>query len=207
MIDRNSLAAELAVRLSAALVVATICSRYPTWQQKRSRYSSIDRSQLRHYTVGMDISRVDVPSFCQRAADKALALIGKWWPGAADPDPKKCNFFEPFGEGPFHVDADHVWAIPRDSGGGETEYNVDTRADLFREAQGGRIVYQGRDMHIMSAVNLCINRKHIAWSADRLAKIAGIPPLRGGPEPTMGPSQLWKGCPFVAILKLPGQPS
>ena len=33
MIDRNCLVAELTMRLSATLVVATIYSRHPTWQQ------------------------------------------------------------------------------------------------------------------------------------------------------------------------------
>ena len=69
-IDRNCSVAELVVRLSAALVVATFYSRHPTWQQKQSRYSSIDRARLRHYMADMDVSRVDVPSVCQRAADK-----------------------------------------------------------------------------------------------------------------------------------------
>ena len=96
---------------------------------------------------------------------------------------------------------------PGDSGGGQTEYDVDTRAELFWEAQGGQIVYQGRDMHIMSALNVRINGKHVRRSADRLARTAGIPAVRGGPEPTLGPAQLWKGCPFVAILNLPGQPA
>ena len=64
MINRSSLVAELAVQLSAALVVATIYSRHPTWQQKRSRYSLIDRAQPRHYTADMDNSRVDLPSVC-----------------------------------------------------------------------------------------------------------------------------------------------
>ena len=68
------------------------------------------------------------------------------------------------------------------------------------------MVYQGRDMHIMRAVNPRINGKHVRRSADRLARIAGIPAIRGFLEPTMGPAQLWKGCPFVAILNLPGQP-
>ena len=54
-------------------------------------------------------------------------------------------------------------------------------------------------MQIMSAVNLRINGKHVRRSADRLARTAGIPAVRGGPEPTMGPAHLWKGCPFVAI--------
>ena len=62
-------------------------------------------------------------------------------------------------------------------------------------------------MHIMSAVNLRINGKQVRRSADRLARIAGIPAVRGGPEPTMGPAHLWKGSPFVAILNLPGQPA
>ena len=111
------------------------------------------------------------------------------------------------GVGLLHVDPDHVWVTPGDSGGGQTEYDVDTRAELFWEAQGGRILYDGREMHIMSAVNLRINGKHVSRSADRLARTAGIPAVRGGPEPTMRPAQLWKGCPFVAILNSPGQPA
>ena len=207
VIDRNCSVAELAVRLSAALVVATIYSRPPTWQQKRSRYSSIDRARPHHYTAGMDISRVDLPSACQRAADKALAVVRLWWPAAAYPGPKECNFFGPSRVALLHVDPDHVCVTPGDSGVGQIEYNVDTRAELFWEAQGGRIVYEGRDMHIMSAVNLRINGKHVRRSAVRLARTAGIPAVRGGPEPTLGPAQLWKGCPFVAILNLPGQPA
>ena len=62
-------------------------------------------------------------------------------------------------------------------------------------------------MHIMSAVDLHINRKYVRRSADRLARIAGILAVRGGPDPTMGPAQLWKCCPFVAILYLPRQPA
>ena len=207
VIDRNCSVAELAVRLSAALVVATIYSRHPTWQQKRSRYSSIDRARPRHCTADMDISRVDLPSVFQRVADKALAVVRLWWLAAAYPDPKECNFFEPSGVALRHVDPDHVWVTPGDSGGGQTEYDVDARAELFWEAQGGRIVYEGRDMHIMSAVNLRINGKHVRRSADRLAKTAGIPVVRGGLEPIMGPAQLWKGCPFVAILNVPGLPA
>ena len=84
---------------------------------------------------------------------------------------------------------------------------MDTRAELFREAHGGRIVYEGRDMHIMSAVNPRINGKQVRRSAHRLARTAGIAAVRGGPEPTMGPAQLWKGRPFVAMLNLPGQPA
>ena len=99
--DRNCSVAELAIRLSAALVVATIYSRHPTWQQKRSRYSSIDRTRPRHYTGDMDIIRVDLPSLCQRAADKALAVVRLWWPAAAYPDPKECNFFETIRVGLF----------------------------------------------------------------------------------------------------------
>ena len=57
----------------------------------------------------------------------------------------------------------------------------------FCEAQGGRIVYEGRVMHIISAVNLRINGKNVWRSADRLARIAGFTVVRGGPEPTMGP--------------------
>ena len=197
---------ELAVRLSAALVVATICSRHPTWRQKQSRYLSIDRARKRHYMADMDISRVDLPSVCQRAADKALDVVRLWWSGATYPDPKERTFFEPFGEGLLHVYPGHVWVTRGDSGGAETEYDVDTRAELFWEAQWGRIVYQGRDMHIRSAVNLRINGKHVRRSDDRLARIAVIPAVRGGPEPTLGPAQLWKGCPFVAILNVPGQP-
>ena len=67
-------------------------------------------------------------------------------------------------------------------------------------------MYQGRNMHVMSAVNLRINRNHVRRLADRLASTAGIPAIRGGPEPTMGRAQFRKGCPFVAILNLPGQP-
>ena len=183
MIDRNCSVAELAVRLSAALVVATMYNRHPTWQQKRSRYSSIDRAPPRHYTVDMDISRVDLPSVCQRATDKGLAVVRLWWPSAAYLDAKECNFFEPSGVDLLHVDPDHVWVTPGDSGGGPTEYDVDTRAELFWEAQGGRIVYEGHDIHIMSAVNLRINGKHVRWSADRLAKTAGIAAVRGARSP------------------------
>ena len=193
MIDRNCSVAELAVRLSAALVVATIYSRHPSWQQKRSRYSSIDRARPCHYKADMDISRVDVPSVCQRAADKALAVVCLWWPAAAYPDPKECIFFAPFGVGLLHVDPDHVWVTPGDSGGGQTEYDVDTRAELFWEAQGGRIVYQGRDMHIMSAVNVRINGKHVRRLADRLARTAGIPAVRGGGGGHNGPSSVVEG--------------
>ena len=63
-------------------------------------------------------------------------------------------------------------------------------------------MYQGRDMHIMSAVNPRINGKHVRRSAGRLARTAGIPVVRGLLEPIMGRAQLWKGCPFVAILNL-----
>ena len=75
VIDLNCSPAELAVRSSAAPVVATFYNRHPTWQQKRSRYSSIDRARPRHYTADMDISPLDLPSVCQRAVDKALAVI------------------------------------------------------------------------------------------------------------------------------------
>ena len=207
VINRNCSVAELAVRLLAALVVATIYSRGPTWQQKRSHYSSIDRARPRHYTADMDISRVDLPSVCQRAADKALAVVRPWWPGAAYPDPKECNFFKPSWVGLLHVDPDPVYVTRGDSGGGQTKYDVDTRAELLWEAQGGRMVYEGREMYIMSAVNLRINGKHVRRPADRLARTAGIPAVRGGPEPTMGPAQLWKGGPFVAILNVLGQPA
>ena len=87
VIDRNCSVAELAVLLSAALVVATIYSRHPTWQQKRSRYSSIDRARPRHYMADMDINRVDPPSVCLRAADKALDVVRLCWSGAAYPEP------------------------------------------------------------------------------------------------------------------------
>ena len=189
VIDRHCSVAELAVRLSAALVVATIYSCHSTWQQKQSRYSSIDRARPRHYTADMDINRVDLPSVCHRAADKASAVVRLWWPSAAYPNPKECNFCEPFGLGLLHVDPDDVWVTPRDSGGGHTQCDVDTRAELFWEAQGGRIVYQVRDMHIMSGVNLRINGKHVRRSADRLARTAGIPAIRGGAEPTLRPAQ------------------
>ena len=91
----------------------------------------------------MDINRVDVPSVCRRAADRALAVVRLWWPDAAYPDPKERNFFEPFGEGLLHVDPDHVWVTPGDSEGGEIEYDVDTRAELFWEAQGGELCIRG----------------------------------------------------------------
>ena len=142
LIDRSCSVADLAVRLSAALVAATIYSRHPTWQQKWCRYSSIDRARL-SYMADMDISRVDVPSVCQRAAHKALALVRQWWHGVAYPNPRACNFFEPFGEGLLHIDADHVCVTPRDSGGGETEYDVDTRIELFWEAQRGVLCVTG----------------------------------------------------------------
>ena len=64
MIDGNCLVGKLAVWLSVALIVATIYSRHPTGQQKRSRYSSIDRARLRHYKAHMDINRLDLPSVC-----------------------------------------------------------------------------------------------------------------------------------------------
>ena len=67
-------------------------------------------------------------------------------------------------------------------------------------------MYQGRDMHVMSAVDLHINRNHVGLSADRLARTASIPAIRGFPEPTLGQAHLWKGCPFVAIWKVPRQP-
>ena len=56
VIDCNCWLDEVVVRWSAALVVATIYRRHPTWQHKRSRYSSIDRVPPRHYTADMDIS-------------------------------------------------------------------------------------------------------------------------------------------------------
>ena len=108
VIDCNCSVAELAVRLSAASGVARIYSCHPTWQQKRSRYSSIDHVRPRHYTADMDISRVDVPSVHQRAANKALAVVRLWWPGAAYPYPMERTFFEPIGQGLLHVVPDHV---------------------------------------------------------------------------------------------------
>ena len=111
---------------------------------------------------------------------------------------------EPFGEGLLHAGPDHFWMALGDGWGGDKEYDVDTRAELFSEAQGGRIVYQWHDMHIMSALNARINGKHVRRSADRLATTAGIPAVGGVPEPTMGPAQL--RCPFVAILSIPRRP-
>ena len=105
----------------------------------------------------MDIRRVDLALLCQQAADSALAVIRLWWPVAAYRDPKVCNFFEPFGKPLRHVNPDHVWVNSGDGGGGETGYNVDARIELFWEAQGGCIVYEGQDKHIMSTVNLRIN--------------------------------------------------
>ena len=101
VIDRTCSVAKLAVRLSAAPLVATIYSRHPTWQQKWSRYLSIDLARPRHYTADVDISRVDLPSVCRRAADKALDVVRLWSSGAAYPNPKERKFFEPFGGGPF----------------------------------------------------------------------------------------------------------
>ena len=67
-------------------------------------------------------------------------------------------------------------------------------------------MYHGRDMHIMSAAHLRINGEHVRRSAEHLARTAGIPAVRGVPEPTKGPPQLWTGCMFVAILTMPEQP-
>ena len=67
-------------------------------------------------------------------------------------------------------------------------------------------MYQGRAMHIMSAVNLYINWNRLRRSADRLARTTGIPAIRGVPEPTVGLAQSWKGCLFVANYIPPGQP-
>ena len=75
--------AHLAVRLSAALVVATIYSRHPTWRQKWSRYLSIHCARPRYYMADMDLSRVDLPLVCQRAADKAFDVVCLLWSGAA----------------------------------------------------------------------------------------------------------------------------
>ena len=64
MINRSCSVPELAIRLSAALVVATIYSCHPTWQQKQPRYSSIDCARARPDTADKDISRVHLPSVC-----------------------------------------------------------------------------------------------------------------------------------------------
>ena len=66
VIDRNCSVAELAIPLSAAVVIAAIDSPHPNWQQEWSRYSSINRARPRHYTADMDINRVHMPSVCQR---------------------------------------------------------------------------------------------------------------------------------------------
>ena len=50
--------------------------------------------------------------------------------------------------------------------------------------------------------NPLITWQQVRRSADRLARIVFISTIRGGLEPRMGPSDLWKGCPFVAILNL-----
>ena len=84
--------ARLVVRLSAAMVVTTICRRHPTRQQKRPCYSSIDGARPGHCMANMDISRVDLPLVFQRAADKALAVVRLWWPGAAYHDSKERIF-------------------------------------------------------------------------------------------------------------------
>ena len=154
-----------------------------------------------HYTADMDISRVELPSVCQRAADKALDVVRLWWSGAAYLYPKERNLFEPFGEGSLHVDPEHVWSTPGDSGGGETQYDVDTRAERFWEAQGGRMAYQGRDMHIMSPINLRINGKHVWRSADRLARTADIPAVRGGGGAQSGPGSVVEGLPVCGIFQ------
>ena len=68
-------------------------------------------------------------------------------------------------------------------------------------------MYHGSNMYFISAANVRTNGKHVPWSDDRFARTAGIPvAVTGGPEPTVGPSQLWKGCPFVAMLNLLGHP-
>ena len=92
MIDRNCSVPELAVRLSVALVEATIYSRHPTWDQQQSRYSCIDCARPHHYTAHMDTNRVDLPSVCQRAADKALAVVRQWWPVQRTPTLRSATF-------------------------------------------------------------------------------------------------------------------
>ena len=64
VISYNDSTVELALRLSAATIVAAISNRHPTWHHKRAHYSSIDRVRLLHYTAGMDIRHVHLPSFC-----------------------------------------------------------------------------------------------------------------------------------------------
>ena len=143
MIDHNCLVAELAVRLSVALVVATIYSRHPTRQQKRSGYSSIDCARQRHYTADMDISRVDLPSVCQRAADRALAVVRPWWPGAAYPDPKECHFFEPSGVGLLYVDPDHVWVTQGIVGVDKQSTMWIHALSYFGKLKGGELCVRG----------------------------------------------------------------
>ena len=104
---------------------------------------------------------MDVGSVCHVAAASALAVGRLWWPQAVYPDPSECSLFEPFGWPLLHVDPEQVWALPEDSGGGQTGYDVDTRVELSSEASGGRIVLEGRDMHILTATNRRINKKHV----------------------------------------------
>ena len=77
LIGGNCWVAKLAVELSGAMMVIAIYSNHPGEQEKHSRYSSIDGMRPRHYTTDIEISRVDLASVCQPAADSALA-ISRW---------------------------------------------------------------------------------------------------------------------------------
>ena len=92
----------------------------------------------RHYMVEMDIIWVDCPPFASGLPTRlgASFVIG---------GPLQCTLFLRsifllnHRGGPLHVDPNHVWVTPRDSGGGETAYDVDTCGTLFWGAQGGVI--------------------------------------------------------------------
>ena len=91
----------------------------------------------------MDISRVDLPSVCQRAADRALAVVRLWWRAAAYPDPKECNFFEPSGVGLLHVDPDHVWATQGIVGEGKQSTMWIHALSYFGNLKGGELCMRG----------------------------------------------------------------
>ena len=172
------------------MIVLAIYSCRPSWQQRVSLFCR-NGMWPRHYMADMDIRRVDLASSdCACQHQRTMT-------------PSSGFLFEPFGH-PVFLDPDHVCVNPGHNGGGETGYDVDTRVELF--TQGRRIVYEGRDMHIMRIANEVITDTLVRCSADRLAPTAGIHIVRGGSKPTVGPLQLLKGCKYVATLNLPGQP-
>ena len=64
VIDYNCSVAEVALRLSAVVVVKTIYKRHRTWQQKQPCYYATDRARARYYMAAMGISSVDLASVC-----------------------------------------------------------------------------------------------------------------------------------------------